>query len=277
MDDGMPLLDLNAFQSGSNFSSQNSKRIIDAKSKPKLQTMTLFSQAAALLLGSTSSSHISKRSLAVLFVATSARAFSIGGGSTHQLISYGSRRNGIFVGRYKNNRNLVDLSSIIANTRGGALPSSTIFSRNIIQRFSSTTAESVETTSSDVAATELSAATMTAGEKLAAMRSKMAESGVDGKIFRKYYVRMCNCIFSLPHPWCVFCTILYTSYVIPVYLVPSDDPHLSEYVPSAYKRRGYLTDFNGSAGTAVVTMDKAYLWTDSRYVLEIIVAVFSMY
>ena len=33
-------------------------------------------------------------------------------------------------------------------------------------------------------------------------------------------------------------------------------------------RRGYLTDFHGSAGTAVVTMDKAYLWTDSRYFNE---------
>lgn len=32
-------------------------------------------------------------------------------------------------------------------------------------------------------------------------------------------------------------------------------------------RRAYLTDFHGSAGTAVVTKDKAYLWTDSRYVL----------
>ena len=52
-----------------------------------------------------------------------------------------------------------------------------VFSRNIIQRFSST-AESVETTS-DVA-TE-SPTTMTAAEKLAAMRSKMAESGVDGE------------------------------------------------------------------------------------------------
>ncbi len=54
-----------------------------------------------------------------------------------------------------------------------------------------------------------------------------------------------------------------------MYLVPSDDPHLSEYVPAAYMRRGYLTDFHGSAGTAVVTKDKAYLWTDSRYVVAL--------
>ena len=51
-------------------------------------------------------------------------------------------------------------------------------------------------------------------------------------------------------------------------LVPSDDPHLSEYVPTAYMRRGYLTDFHGSAGTALVTLGGAYLWTDSRYFNE---------
>ena len=51
------------------------------------------------------------------------------------------------------------------------------------------------------------------------------------------------------------------------YLVPSDDPHLSEYTPDAYKRRAFLTNFQGSAGTAVVTKSCALLWTDSRYVL----------
>jgi Xaa-Pro aminopeptidase len=50
-----------------------------------------------------------------------------------------------------------------------------------------------------------------------------------------------------------------------VYLVPSDDPHLSEYVPTAYERRAFLTGFKGSAGTAVITQDAACLWTDSRY------------
>lgn len=49
-----------------------------------------------------------------------------------------------------------------------------------------------------------------------------------------------------------------------VYLVPSDDPHLSEYTPDAYKRRAFLTGFGGSAGTAVVTKEEALLWTDSR-------------
>eukprot|EP00543_Licmophora_paradoxa_P000493 CAMPEP_0202446252 /NCGR_PEP_ID=MMETSP1360-20130828/4812_1 /ASSEMBLY_ACC=CAM_ASM_000848 /TAXON_ID=515479 /ORGANISM="Licmophora paradoxa, Strain CCMP2313" /LENGTH=643 /DNA_ID=CAMNT_0049062697 /DNA_START=72 /DNA_END=2003 /DNA_ORIENTATION=- len=53
-----------------------------------------------------------------------------------------------------------------------------------------------------------------------------------------------------------------------IYLIPSDDPHLSEYTPEAYKRRGFLTDFHGSAGTAVVSKDEALLWTDSRYFNE---------
>mmetsp|Transcript_53185 Transcript_53185/g.159197 ORF Transcript_53185/g.159197 Transcript_53185/m.159197 type:complete len:838 (-) Transcript_53185:170-2683(-) len=52
------------------------------------------------------------------------------------------------------------------------------------------------------------------------------------------------------------------------YLVPSDDPHLSEYVPKAYMRRKFLSGFGGSAGTALVTAGGAYLWTDSRYFNE---------
>lgn len=51
-----------------------------------------------------------------------------------------------------------------------------------------------------------------------------------------------------------------------IYLVPTDDPHLSEYVPDAYKRRQFLTGFQGSAGTAVVSQSGAWLWTDSRCV-----------
>lgn len=71
--------------------------------------------------------------------------------------------------------------------------------------------------------------TMTAADKLNLLRSKMKELNLD------------------------------------VYLIPTDDPHLSEYVPDAYKRRAFLTGFGGSAGTAVVTHDEARLWTDSRY------------
>lgn len=51
---------------------------------------------------------------------------------------------------------------------------------------------------------------------------------------------------------------------IDAFIVPSDDPHLSEYVPTAYMRRKFLSGFGGSAGTAVVTQDEALLWTDSR-------------
>ncbi len=51
-------------------------------------------------------------------------------------------------------------------------------------------------------------------------------------------------------------------------MFPSADPHQSEYVPACWKRRQYLTGFSGSAGDAVVTLDKAGLWTDSRYYLQ---------
>ncbi|KAK8798807.1 hypothetical protein WA158_007891 [Blastocystis sp. Blastoise] len=51
---------------------------------------------------------------------------------------------------------------------------------------------------------------------------------------------------------------------IQAYVVPTGDPHLSEYVPDAYMRRDWLTEFSGSAGS-VVTEDKALLWTDGRY------------
>ncbi|SCU70663.1 aminopeptidase P1, putative [Trypanosoma equiperdum] len=51
-------------------------------------------------------------------------------------------------------------------------------------------------------------------------------------------------------------------------IVPSSDPHNSEYVMDSYKCRGFLTNFNGSAGTCLITMEEAYLWTDGRYWLE---------
>ncbi len=49
------------------------------------------------------------------------------------------------------------------------------------------------------------------------------------------------------------------------FIVPTGDPHSSEYVPDYWKVREWLTGFNGSAGTAVILKDKAALWTDSRY------------
>ena len=55
---------------------------------------------------------------------------------------------------------------------------------------------------------------------------------------------------------------------ITVYVVPSTDCHESEYVCPHYRARAYMTGFTGSAGTAVITMDKAGLWTDGRYFLQ---------
>lgn len=51
------------------------------------------------------------------------------------------------------------------------------------------------------------------------------------------------------------------------FVFPSTDPHHSEYTPDRWKGREWISGFNGSAGTAVVTMDDAALWTDSRYFL----------
>lgn len=55
---------------------------------------------------------------------------------------------------------------------------------------------------------------------------------------------------------------------IQAFIIPSTDPHLSEYVAPHWKSREYITGFNGSAGTAVVTLKEAGLWTDSRYFLQ---------
>lgn len=52
------------------------------------------------------------------------------------------------------------------------------------------------------------------------------------------------------------------------YLVVTDDFHCSEYVGDYFKARAWLSGFTGSAGTLVVTMDSAALWTDGRYFLQ---------
>ncbi|WP_269532924.1 aminopeptidase P family protein [Chitinimonas sp. BJYL2] len=49
------------------------------------------------------------------------------------------------------------------------------------------------------------------------------------------------------------------------YVVPSSDPHLSEYLPSRWQGRRWLSGFHGSVGTLIVTADFAGLWVDSRY------------
>ncbi len=55
---------------------------------------------------------------------------------------------------------------------------------------------------------------------------------------------------------------------VAAYLVPSTDPHGSEYVPACWQRRQWLSGFTGSAGDVVVTREGAGLWTDGRYFLQ---------
>ncbi|KAK1735313.1 Xaa-Pro aminopeptidase [Skeletonema marinoi] len=188
----------------------------------------------AITVAATTSTTLKKQSrnskfstLALFFVATSAssaaRAFS---SSTptflprHHQQSL-SRRSG--ASSTLNN-------SVIYNTRGGSLASIVGKKLSLSRRFSSTQIE--QEVVSEMDEVKAAASKISAADKLALMREKMEENGVD------------------------------------VYIIPSDDPHLSEYVPAAYMRRGYLTDFHGSAGTALVTKDAAYLWTDSRYFNE---------
>ncbi|WP_187262382.1 aminopeptidase P family protein [Pontibacter beigongshangensis] len=70
---------------------------------------------------------------------------------------------------------------------------------------------------------------MTYSEKLAAIRSQMRAGGVRA------------------------------------YIIPSADPHISEYLPDRYKCIWFASSFTGSAGTLVITADFAGLWTDARY------------
>ncbi|MDR0230360.1 MAG: aminopeptidase P family protein [Flavobacteriaceae bacterium] len=73
---------------------------------------------------------------------------------------------------------------------------------------------------------------MTHLEKLAAIRSLMKEKGIDA------------------------------------YIIPSSDPHISEYLPSHYRCISWTSGFTGSAGTLVITQNFAGLWTDSRYFVQ---------
>lgn len=52
------------------------------------------------------------------------------------------------------------------------------------------------------------------------------------------------------------------------YVVPGNDPHASEYMASHWCEMQWLSGFNGESGTVVVTLDRAFLWTDSRYYLQ---------
>ena len=55
---------------------------------------------------------------------------------------------------------------------------------------------------------------------------------------------------------------------ISAFIIPSTDPHLSQYVAPHWKIREWISGFTGSAGTVVILDDKAGLWTDSRYFLQ---------
>ncbi|WP_296114751.1 aminopeptidase P family protein [uncultured Anaerococcus sp.] len=55
---------------------------------------------------------------------------------------------------------------------------------------------------------------------------------------------------------------------IDAYIVATSDPHQSEYLADYYKTREFISGFTGSAGTAVITMEEAKLWTDSRYFIQ---------
>ena len=57
-------------------------------------------------------------------------------------------------------------------------------------------------------------------------------------------------------------------YGIDAYIIPSSDSHQSEYVGEYFKSRAYISGFTGSAGTLVVTMEEAGLWTDGRYFIQ---------
>ena len=61
---------------------------------------------------------------------------------------------------------------------------------------------------------------------------------------------------------------LMTQHGISAFITPSTDPHCGEYVPERWKSRRWISGFTGSAGIAVVTTDKAALWTDSRYFIQ---------
>ena len=52
------------------------------------------------------------------------------------------------------------------------------------------------------------------------------------------------------------------------YIIPSADYHQSEYVGEFFKGRQFISGFTGSAGTVVITPEKAILWTDGRYFLQ---------
>eukprot|EP00612_Vaucheria_litorea_P004580 CAMPEP_0171461600 /NCGR_PEP_ID=MMETSP0945-20130129/5981_1 /TAXON_ID=109269 /ORGANISM="Vaucheria litorea, Strain CCMP2940" /LENGTH=590 /DNA_ID=CAMNT_0011987975 /DNA_START=258 /DNA_END=2030 /DNA_ORIENTATION=- len=55
---------------------------------------------------------------------------------------------------------------------------------------------------------------------------------------------------------------------IDAFIIPSDDPHLSEYPADCFTRRAFISGFTGSAGTVIITQSEKLLWTDGRYFLQ---------
>ncbi|CAI6011243.1 unnamed protein product [Closterium sp. NIES-65] len=55
---------------------------------------------------------------------------------------------------------------------------------------------------------------------------------------------------------------------VDAFIIPSEDPHQSEYMAPCFERRAFISGFTGSEGTAVVTRERALLWTDGRYFLQ---------
>jgi Xaa-Pro aminopeptidase len=62
--------------------------------------------------------------------------------------------------------------------------------------------------------------------------------------------------------------ILLKTYGVDVYIIPSTDPHMGEYIPDHWRLITWLTGFTGSAATVVITDSFAVLWTDSRYFIQ---------
>ncbi|PKU88105.1 aminopeptidase P2 [Dendrobium catenatum] len=101
-------------------------------------------------------------------------------------------------------------------------------------------------------------ATRSSGERITAQPSselrRKNTGGIGGSEDEK--LRSLRALFSRP------------GIGIDAYIIPSQDAHQSEFIAECFMRRTYLTGFDGSAGTAVVTKDKAALWTDGRYFLQ---------
>lgn len=62
--------------------------------------------------------------------------------------------------------------------------------------------------------------------------------------------------------------VYFRHYGVKAFIVPSTDPHMSEYVAPHWEARQWISGFTGSAGTVVITETEAGLWTDSRYFLQ---------